>query len=155
MSAISALAEHDSRVDRLIVNEGFSENGIYAANMYHLGVPMTMIVDDYLPMKESNWNPGSFNTVFASIGKDGSLYGTIIEKMFAKYYGNFQNIVGGWMGYAVAAMNGSPFQEYWINEYDKETIWDLVIDADGPEQNIVTAGSIFCGTHDESTSDGV
>ena len=89
MSAISALAEHDSRVDRLIVNEGFSENGIYAANMYHLGVPMTMIVDDYLPMKESNWNPGSFNTVFASIGKDGSLYGTIIEKMFAKYYGNF------------------------------------------------------------------
>ena len=59
------------------------------------------------------------------------------------------------MGYAVAAMNGSPFQEYWINEYDKETIWDLIIDADGPEQNIVTAGSIFCGTHDESTSDGV
>ena len=37
------------------------------------------------------------------------------------------------MGYAVAAMNGSPFQEYWLEQYDKETIWDLITDADGPQ----------------------
>lgn len=133
MAAISALAEHDAKIDSLLINDSFSENGIYAGNMYHLGVPITMIVDDYLPMKEANWGSRPYNTVFASIGDDGSLYGTIIEKMFAKYYGNYQNIVGGWMGYAVAAMNGSPFTEYWLDQADKNDIWNKILDADGPE----------------------
>ena len=155
MAAISALAEHGTRIDTLIENEGFSEAGIYAANMYHMGVPMLMIVDDYLPMKENPWNPGNFNTVFASVGDDGSLYGTIIEKMFAKYYGNYENIVGGWMGAAVAAMNGSPYMEFWLNENtDKEMIWNEIVGADA-ETNIITAGSNFCGSHDNTTAEGV
>ena len=103
IAAISALAEHGSRIDRLMVNEGFSDNGIYAANMYLIGVPITLIVDDYLPMVDNN-------TVFGGLGKDGSLWGAIAEKMFAKYYGNYENLDGGIMGPAVSAMNGSPYK---------------------------------------------
>ena len=92
----------------MMINDGFSENGIYAANMYLIGVPITVVVDDYLPMVDNN-------TIFGSIGKDGSLWGAIAEKLFAKLSGNYQNLDGGIMGPAVSSMNGSPYREYWTN----------------------------------------
>ena len=59
--------------------------------MYTLGVPFTQIIDDWLPMN------GGTNTIFAGLGKDGSAWGAITEKAFAKRYGNWEHTVGGWM----------------------------------------------------------
>ena len=46
---MSALAEVPGRVDSVIENEDISGPGIYGINMYALGVPITVYVDDYLP----------------------------------------------------------------------------------------------------------
>jgi len=51
MSGVSALAEVPGRIDSVFVNDDISKNGIYAVQQYTLGVPHTIIVDDYLPMK--------------------------------------------------------------------------------------------------------
>lgn len=103
MAAISALAEHQDRVDDIMISNGFEENGIYAMNMYSLGVPFTQIVDDWMPIRPSG------NTLYAGLGQDGSYWAAIVEKMFAKWYGNWEHLVGGWMNLAVSALNGSPF----------------------------------------------
>ena len=59
--------------------------------MYALGVPFTQIVDDYLPVNLEG------NTVFADLGHDGSYWAALMEKMFAKFFGNYEHIVGGMM----------------------------------------------------------
>ena len=46
---MSALAEVPSRVDNIIENEDISGPGIYGINLWALGVPITVYVDDYLP----------------------------------------------------------------------------------------------------------
>lgn len=102
MAAISALAEHQDRVDKIMISTGLESQGIYAMNFYSLGVPFTQIIDDWIPMNGSS-------TIFASQGKDGSVWALIVEKMFAKWYGNYEHLVGGWMNLAVAALNGSPW----------------------------------------------
>ena len=64
-----------------------SPNGIYGVNFYTLGVPHTIIVDDYLPLyKEEN---GTYTAQAAMLGDDGSIWGMILEKAFAKYHGNY------------------------------------------------------------------
>jgi hypothetical protein len=70
-----------------------SANGIYGVNFYTLGVPHTVIVDDLLPLS-NNWD-GSHATQLAGIGVDGSLWGPILEKAFAKYHGNWLHTEGG------------------------------------------------------------
>ena len=46
-------------------------------NFFSLGVPFTQIIDDRLPMKGDN-------TIFAGLGKDGSVWMALVEKFFAK-----------------------------------------------------------------------
>jgi len=67
-----------------------NSQGIYAVNLYTLGVPHTVIVDDYLPI-----NKQTGKTLFSHPGKDHSIWTAILEKAFAKYHGNFAHIEGG------------------------------------------------------------
>ena len=52
MVAASALAEQPKRLEKIFlnVNGETNKNGIYAVNLFALGVPHTVIVDDYLPL---------------------------------------------------------------------------------------------------------
>ena len=67
LSAISALSEVPGRIERVFVNDDVSANGIYAVNFYSLGVPHTVIVDDYLPLQHVY---GNWYTIFSKMGPD-------------------------------------------------------------------------------------
>jgi hypothetical protein len=103
MAAISALAEIPGRVNDIFVSKDLSAKGIYAVQLYTLGIPFTQIVDDWLPMDGNT-------TIFAGVGKDKSVWAAVLEKAFAKRYGNWEHTVGGWMYASVAALNGSPWK---------------------------------------------
>ena len=138
LSAVSALAEDQTRVDNLVVNEDISAHGIYGVNMYVLGVPMTVYVDDYLPTN-------SGKPLFAGFGKDESVWGAIVEKAFAKSYGNYQHMVGGWMATGVSRLNGSPFE---LKNHAGENpdfttddeVWAYLTEHDS-KSNIITAAT--------------
>lgn len=51
-----------------------------------------MVIDDYLPLRDTGRGRA---TLFAGIPEDHSLWGPLIEKAFAKYYGNYEHITGG------------------------------------------------------------
>ena len=111
MSAASALSEHPGRLEQVFLNNvnELSPNGIYAVNLYTLGVPHTVIVDDYLPMRSSD---GKTGTWFAGLGTDGSLWGPILEKAFAKFHGNYLHLNMGHPYLAVRTLYGSPSNTY-------------------------------------------
>ena len=147
MAAVSALAERDNRITNFMVSDAISPNGIYAINLYALGVPFTMVLDDWMAMSGSN-------TIFASIGRDGSVWGALVEKAFAKYYGNYTRTVAGLMADAVTALNGSPAESISHGWLSADNIWDRIVEAK-TGGDIVTGGSKNCGTHDNTTVAGV
>ena len=55
LAAATALAEVPERIERIFLNNKneASPNGIYGVNLYTLGVPHTVIVDDWLPLRET------------------------------------------------------------------------------------------------------
>ena len=85
MAAASAVAGVDpGLVKKAFLNTSNQLNaaGIYAVDIYTLGVPHTIVVDDYLP-RWLNENDTMAN-IFANVGADQSIWGPILEKAFAK-----------------------------------------------------------------------
>ena len=78
-------------------------------NIYALGVPYTIYVDDYLPFRSNG------DSLFAQIGSDNALWGAILEKAIAKYVGNYWHFNTGQNFDAVAFFNGSPY--YYLSHY--------------------------------------
>ena len=86
MAGASAVAEVPGRIERIFLNNNnaLSKTGIYGVNIYALGVPYTILIDDYLPVKDFN-----DNLFFGKAGKDDSVWGALLEKAFAKLHGNY------------------------------------------------------------------
>jgi hypothetical protein len=100
--------------------------GIYGVNMYNLGVPMTVIVDDFLPLYDRG--DGKMMTYFSDAGgNDGSLWNTIIEKAFAKFHGNYAHIEGGDPGKAVQVLTGGPVVNYDHKEIGTDDLWNKIV----------------------------
>ena len=59
-----------------------NEKGLYAVNLYTLGVPHTIFVDDYIPVNDNS--PYGYIPAFAKGATDGSLWPILAEKAFAK-----------------------------------------------------------------------
>ena len=92
MAAASAVAG----VDPGLVKKAFHNTsnqlnaaGIYAVDLYTLGVPHTVVVDDFIPRSVSD--DGNSAAIFAYVGLDQSLWGAILEKAFAKMVGNYMH----------------------------------------------------------------
>ena len=87
-ASFASLAENPTRVQQAFLNtkREQSPTGLYGVNLFVLGHSMTFTVDDYLPIITRN---GKKTTIFSKIASDGSLWVPILEKVFAKRYGNY------------------------------------------------------------------
>ena len=110
ISAVSALAEFPGRLEKLFLNNSneLSRAGLYGINMYTLGFPHTIIVDDFLPLIQSATEEGKFSTLYADISNETGVWAPIIEKAFAKKFGDYEHIVNGVPSDAIRALTGSP-----------------------------------------------
>ena len=138
ISAASALSEKAGRLEKVFLNDDISDNGIYAVQLYTLGIPHTVIVDDYLPLEK--WGD-EYHTMYAKPGGDKSIYGPILEKAFAKYHGNYEHIIGGNPGTAVKTLYGAPWSQFEHKNVDVDTLWNALKASD--ENDDV----IQCGTN--------
>ena len=123
MAGASAIAEVPGRREKNFLNNKneLSPNGVYGVTLYALGMPHTVLMDDWLPLREVN---GQFTTLFTALSKDGGIWGAILEKAMAKYHGNWQHIVGGDPSIAVRTLTGYPrkFIDHTSN-LNKEALW--------------------------------
>jgi len=84
ISAAATVAEVPSRIERVFANEDLNDEGFYQLNLYKLGSPVKIQVDDIFPTTIGSW------LLHAYTGDDKSLWGPILEKAFAKFYGNYE-----------------------------------------------------------------
>lgn len=118
--------------------------GIYALQFHSLGVPHTIVIDDYLPLTQGN------NTILAHAGDDKSLWGPIFEKAFAKYHGNYLQIAGGWPTVGARTVAGGPGETYSHSEFSADDLWTMLKKHDGLD-DILQAGTP--GTSDRNTNE--
>ena len=74
-------------------------------------------------------------TTYAKIGSDGALWGTLFEKAFAKFYGNYETVDAGHGASGIEAAIGAPYTS-WDHEYSirmgKELgLWYEMLSYDG------------------------
>jgi hypothetical protein len=79
--------------------------GVFAANVYVRGVPTLVVVDDYLPTQNGA-------LVFDVTSADGSLWGPLMEKVWAKVNGNYEMIIAGDATETFDFLLGAPTIEY-------------------------------------------
>ena len=74
----------------------------------------------------NRYTNGTFDTLYASIGPDRSIWGAIMEKAFAKFHGNYARIVGGDSVDGISTLNGSPYERIWHSEETVNTVWQWI-----------------------------
>ena len=128
ISGASVLAEVPGRMEKVFLNDNaISANGIYALNFFTLGMPHTIIVDDYLPLREAWWVDSGYTTLFAQVSQDKGVWGPLLEKAFAKYHGNYEHTIGGNPNYAVRTLSGAPFyDEMHGDNITLDDLWTLL-----------------------------
>ena len=143
MAALSAYAEYPSRVHDLFHNTEKSPSGLYGINMYSLGVPTTVWIDDYIAFKSNEWT-GETGLFYAQVGADNALWGALIEKALAKSVGNLWHLDTGINADGISMLNGSPYDE--VRHWDPATrptldeYWELLRQHD-KVKNIITVKS--------------
>lgn len=135
------------RVEKIFHNDDLNSNGIYAVDLYALGVPHTVIIDDFLPLEEGN--NGSFRTMFTEVSEDSALWAPLLEKAFAKYHGNYLHIEAGNPKIGARTLHGGPFEEHDHKDVDADYIWNRLKEHDG-SNDILQAGT--SGGNDTETS---
>ena len=125
-------------MESFFLNDKVNSNGIYAVNFYTLGVPHTVIVDDYLPLYKED--SGSFTANAANFGTDGSIWGMVLEKAFAKYHGNYKHIEGGVTEMAVKTLYGAASTTVYHTGMASAKLWKTLSAAD-KRNDIITTGT--------------
>jgi len=127
LAGISSVAEyHDRFLDIFQVKE-VNTAGIYAARLYFKGLPRTIVVDDYVPM--GKWYE-KYYAKFAAPGETGDLWGSLMEKVWAKAHGNYQSIEYGWLAESYQALTGYQASLYKNSDFSESEIKAALADGD-------------------------
>jgi len=152
LAAAAAVAEVPGRIENQWITKEINDEGIYGINMYVLGVPITVVVDDYVPHYGS-----TYNTIFAKVQKTGdkTTWMTILEKAYAKLMGNYAQLIGGWARRGVETLTGFPADGKNTADNTEAQLWDWLNTAD-TANDVITASSHHDAAGDVNTNaDGI
>ena len=139
LSALSVLSEKKGFIKRLFHSKEVTPTGCYSVWLCDSGEWKNVIIDDYVPCI----NNGFETKPCFSKSKGTDIWVLLLEKAFAKLYGNYWNIDGGYQSEALYALTGAPTKYFSQKEngiHPLEQIWLFVT---GSLQNrfIVTAAT--------------
>ena len=140
---MNALSEFDDLLKNVFLTQEKNNAGIYAVKLYVRGKPWIITVDDEMMFYEQQ-------PYFAMPGDNGSLWGPILEKAFAKAIGSYAAANGGYTATGIRALTGVPvFDYYWsflnMTESDNPAVWSVLKAADDLNY-ILGAGTIGVDT---------
>ena len=147
MASIGAISGMPKHVKEAFLVEEKTQVGVYAVKMYLLGSPITVTLDDFIPI-----DMYSDSTLYATVSEDGAIWSPILEKAMAKYLGNYEAMNGGFEKFAFQALLGAPFREHWTDEVSVEELWQILTSEDRNE-SLMTVGSFYSNGGDKYTND--
>lgn len=124
-------------------------------NFYALGVPFTVVVDDYIPYYIEN---GVTVLPFGRINDDDAIWSAILEKIFAKFHGNYQHLNTGNSTVALRSITGAPSETHRVKDntdMTEDSLWSLVYQND-QAHNVMTFGTAGgASANDERSASGL
>ena len=125
MAGIYGISENDKRFQSIWVTKETNNAGIYAVNAYVRGKPTIITIDDYIPTDYGN-------PLFAGVGEDGSLWGPVLEKVYARISGTYERTNIGQPTEALRFFTGCPTTYLDLTYYtsNPDYIWQYLQDAD-------------------------
>ena len=108
LASLSAIAEYPNRIKKIFLTHEVNEAGCYAVQMYINGERRTIVVDDYFPYDPERDNWAFSQPKLTSDNKAVEIWVLIIEKAWAKVFGNYQRIEAGQAGEAMYPLTGCP-----------------------------------------------
>merc|ERR1719189_356121 len=82
--------------------------------------------------------------LFAKFGVDNSTWGSILEKAFAKYHGNYIRLESGSFARGMTVLNGSPdetiYHHYGDYDEEKDRVWNLLNTYDSNDHRAMFSG---------------
>jgi len=137
LAAISAIAEFPSRIQKIFLNPDSNAHGVYGVTFYLQGVPTELIIDDYIPCSKQ----GVFEKlapIFAK-PKGNELWVLLLEKAWAKLFGNYSSIETGVSDEAFEFLLGVPSFLYLTKHQSLDRIWNKIYAAD--KKNYIISAS--------------
>lgn len=152
LCALSSLAENPGLIKRLFDTTHPNEFGVYAVWLNVDGMWTEFVLDDFFPVIDNG--RGAVQFAFSRTSED-EIWVMLLEKAYAKAYGNYHRIVGGDPVHALRDLTGAPFDRIEdMNEKSPDEIWNKVVQAE-------RKGWVLCcytqGTHvtEEQQSNGI
>lgn len=142
LSTLASIAEKPQRIKRIFEAEFQDKSqediqryakkfGCYCVKIYDMGVPMEVIVDDFVPCISKTQGPAFTRT------NQSELWVLLLEKAWAKTYVSYDNIEAGLTREALHDLTGAPTKTIWT---DQPELWENILK--GEKRNwIMTAGS--------------
>ena len=90
--------------------------------MYLLGTPITVTIDDYLPFDIDH----PLELLYSMISFDKAVWFPLLEKAAAKFFGHYEAIYGGYEFVALETFLGAPTEYYVTEEYEVDELWEII-----------------------------
>ena len=132
LAAVSSIAEHPQRLERLFLTKKNENNGLFAVALCLNGVWEEVILDDMAPCDSK----GKLN--FNS-SKGNELWVVLLEKAWAKVHGGYLNIEAGLTREALRDLTGASAKTFFTKQRPKQ-LWETLMEAE-QKQFVMTAGS--------------
>jgi calpain-15 len=134
LSALAALAEFPTRIQRLFDTQEYEAAGVYAVYMCDVGEIKAYVVDDYFPI--STLGKPAFSGPKVERGTS-ELWVVLLEKAWAKRFGCYYAISEGVTNDVLRDFTGAPCEDIPTHV---EELWSVLVLADA-KKFIITASS--------------
>uniref|UniRef100_A0A0G4G111 Calpain catalytic domain-containing protein n=1 Tax=Chromera velia CCMP2878 TaxID=1169474 RepID=A0A0G4G111_9ALVE len=121
IASMAAVAEFPWAIKRLFKTKEFNPEGRYEMQLYDVTKKawVSFTIDDHIPCEEMKWWMKKGRPRFAKpVGNE--LWCMLLEKAFAKFFGNYERLVGGICSVAFQCLTGSAEQYVWDKEGGKQ-----------------------------------
>lgn len=112
LSQASSLAAYPERIKAMFPGQDkYSEDGVFQVRFFVRGEPVTVIIDDLIPVKGYNSGIGyavNYPPLMNKPSVAGAWWLVILEKAFAKLNHNYLGINGGANAESMRYMTGQP-----------------------------------------------
>lgn len=135
LASLASIAESSVRIKRIFLTKERNTAGCYAVKMFINGEKKTIVVDDRFPYDEQKQQWAFCNTV--ERGRYTEIWGLILEKAWAKVFGNYQRTENGIAGEAMYWLTGCAQNRYDFGRIDDDDgLWFRIQAAAEREQPI-------------------
>ena len=125
LSALAILSQRPHLIERLFITKEYNSEGVYRVRLCNGGHWQIVTIDDLFPCEPKG------GPIFSGCS-DNELWVLILEKAYAKLFGSYYLLNGGYVNEAMLDLTGCPSSSFNLkDDYVKESMaggqfWELM-----------------------------